>query len=422
MHFQKITTALAVAFLIILMPTGTVRGEQTLLIPDQVFDGVAMHVGWAVLVDGDRIVGVGRPSDMRGDGISELDLSGQTLMPGLIEGHSHVLLHPYDETPWNDQVLVETWAERAIRAANHLNAHLISGFTTLRDLGSEGAGYTDVGVRDALQKGIRPGPRLIVAGRAMVVTGSYGPGGFNEQVSVPLGAEEADGDRVAQVARDQIGHGADFIKVYADYRWGPGQQAAPTFTVDELLQIREVTEQSGRYVVAHAASEQGMLNAIRAGVRSIEHGDAGTAEVFALMAENDIFWCPTLGAGEAVSSYGGWRKGVDPDPARITAKQEAFTLALAAGTPMCMGSDVGVFDHGDSAWEMELMVEYGMDALAVLQSATSSNARMLGMEDSIGSIAPGMIADLIAVEGNPVVDISVLRSPTFVMQGGERVK
>jgi imidazolonepropionase-like amidohydrolase len=410
------------ALAITIVSAGAALAEQTLLVPERVFDGETMHDNWAVLVDGDRIIEIGRPSDMRGVGVVEVDLPGQTLLPGLIEGHSHVLLHPYDETPWNDQVLIESWAERSIRAANHLNAHLMAGFTTLRDLGSEGAGYTDVGVREALGKGIMPGPRLIVAGRAMVVTGSYGPRGFNEQVTVPLGAEPVDGDRVSQVARDQIGHGVDFIKVYADYRWGPNGESMPTFTRGELMQIREVAELSGRYVVAHAGTVVGMENAIAAGVRSIEHGDEATAQIFAMMAEKGVFWCPTLAAGEAISAYNGWQKGIDPDPARIAAKKITFMLALAADVPMCMGSDVGVFDHGDSVWEMELMVEYGMDTLAVLQSATSNNARMLGMEDMIGTIGVGMIADLIAVEGNPVDDITLLRAPAFIMQGGERIK
>lgn len=398
------------------------RAESLLLAPDAVFDGLTRHAGWVVLVKDGRIAAAGPPAAVAvPEGSHRIDLAGMTLLPGLIEAHSHVLLHPYDETPWNDQVLKESRAERVARAVMHLRAHLEAGFTTLRDLGTEGAGYADVGLRDALEKGVIAGPRLVVAGPAIVATGSYGPKGFAPHVEVPLGAEEADGTDLIRVARRQIGHDIDVVKVYADYRWGPNGTARPTFSLEELASLVTIAAASGRPVVAHAATTEGMRRATLAGVRSIEHGDEGTAEVFALMAARGVFYCPTLAAGEAVAGYQGWRKGRDPEPERVTRKKETFRLALAAGVPMCMGSDVGVFTHGDSVREMELMVEYGMEPAAVLVAATASNAKLLGLADEIGRIAPGLVADLLAVSGDPTQDISALRAVGLVMQGGRIV-
>ncbi len=390
-----------------------------ILVPDAIFDGTSSKLitNRAVLVSDGRIIQIANLDKLDQSKAQVILLPGQTLMPGLIDLHSHVLLHPYDETNWNDQVLKESWAERALRAGNHLKATLEAGYTTLRDLGSEGAGYVDVGVKQALQKGVIPGPRLIVAGKAIVATGSYGPKGFAEHVNVPLGAEPADASNLVTVTRDQIGHGADFIKVYADYRWGPNGEAMPTFSVSEIQTIVETARSSGRYTVAHASSPEAMRRAILGGVETIEHGTAGTPEIFQLMKDKGVAWCPTLAAGEAIAEYQGWRKGEGADPKRIIDQKSSFTAALKAGVTMCAGSDVGVFDHGDNAWELELMVEYGMKPGDVLKSATSINAGLLHMADQIGQVKIGMLAELIAVAGNPIEDISVLRKPTLVMQG-----
>lgn len=376
----------------------------------------------AVLVQTDRIVAIGstaiRSVAEQAD-VQRIELSGQTLLPGLIDLHSHVLLHPYDETPWNDQVLKESEAVRVARATNHVRNTLMAGFTTLRDLGSEGAGYADVGVKQAIQQGIIPGPRLLVAGPAIVATGSYGPKGFKPGFDVPLGANQADGvDGLLQEVRRQIGGGADWIKVYADYRWGPNGEARPTFSLEELELIVRTAASSGRSVVAHAATEEGMRRAVMAGVKTIEHGDGGTAEVFALMAEKDVAFCPTLGAVEAISGYGGWRKGVDPEPARVTTKKNSFNLARDAGVTICNGSDVGVFDHGDNAYELELLVEYGLSPIQALQAATSVNAKLINMGTEIGQVKAGFIADLVAVQDDPSKNISALRQSMFVMQAG----
>lgn len=394
---------------------------QTLLLPDRVFDGEEMHEGWAVVVDGETISWAG-PASEAPRVTDRRELKGMTLLPGLIEGHSHVLLHPYNETSWNDQVLRESTAERSIRAAIHAERTLMAGFTTIRDLGAEGAGYSDVGVKTAIRKGIIPGPRMLVAGPAIVATGSYGPKGFNPEVGQPLGANPADGmDDLIREARTQIGNGADFIKVYADYRWGPNGEAMPTFTLEELTRLREVTESSGRPLVAHAATDEGMRRAIMAGVETIEHGDGGSTQVFSMMVSRGVVWYPTLAAVEAISSYGGWKKGVDADPERIIAKKAVFRKALELGVKIGMGGDVGVYPHGENAWEMELMVEYGMTPLAVLQSATSLNADTFHLEDR-GRIQLGLLADLVAVAGNPADDMQVVRDVRLVMKGGEVVR
>src|SRR5689334_21087725 len=369
---------------------------QPLLVlkPARVFDGEAMHEGWAVRVKGDRIEAAGPAASIDGAGAKVVELPGATLLPGLVEGHSHILLHPYNETPWNDQVAHEGLALRAARAVNHLRATLMAGFTTVRDLGTEGAAYADVELKQAVEQGIIPGPRMLVSTRAIVATGSYGPKGFALEWQVPQGAEEADGPSLVRVVRDQIGHGADWIKVYADYRWGARGEAAPTFSLDELKTIVETARSSGRPVVAHSSTAEGMRRAVLAGIETIEHGDAGTPEIFALMKQHNVALCPTLAAGDATSQYAGWKKGEAPEPAGITRKRASFKAALDAGVTILSGSDVGVLTHGDNARELELMVNYGMPADAALKSATSVAARVLHMDTRIGRIKDGLPADV----------------------------
>lgn len=389
------------------------------LYPDAVFDGEQLHAGWVVVVEGDKITAAGTaPQVVVPKGATALTFKGCTLIPGLIEGHAHLLLHPYNETAWDDQVMKESDALRVARATVHARKTLLAGFTTLRDLGTEGAGYADVGIKKAIEQGIIPGPRMIVAGRAIVATGSYGPNGYDTDFSVMLGAEPADGNDLVRVVRDQIGKGADVVKVYADYRWGSSGEARPTFSLEELRLIVETATSSGRPVVAHASTAEGMRRAVLAGVETIEHGDDGTPELFQLMKEKGIALCPTLAAGEAVSQYRGWKKGIDPVPERIKRKKAGFSEALKSGVTICVGGDVGVFPHGDNVRELELMVEYGMRPADVLKAATSINAKVFHLEKKVGKVASGLLADLVVVKGDPTVEISQLRKVEWVMKNG----
>jgi imidazolonepropionase-like amidohydrolase len=392
--------------------------------PDRVFDGESMRAGWVVVVRGERIDAAGPAASMTiPAGARTIALPGMTLMPGMIEGHSHLLLHPYNETVWNDQVLREPLALRVARAVNHARATLMAGITTVRDLGTEGAAYADVGLRQAINEGIIPGPRMLVAGPAMVVTGSYAPKGFAPEVTVPQGAEEADGlDGVVRVARGQIAHGVDLIKIYSDYRWGPNGETRPGFTLEETQRIVQAANSSGRPVVAHASTPEGMRRAIMAGVETIEHGDDGTPEIWKLMVEKNVAFCPTVAAGDATAQYAGWKKGVDPEPARIARKRVTFKAALDAGVKMCFGGDVGVYTHGDNVRELEIMIDYGMSPAAALVAATSGNAAYFRQAERIGRVKPGLFADLIAVEGDPSTSVKALRQVKFVMKGGKVFK
>ncbi len=398
-----------------------------LLRPARVWDGTGAPArdGLVVLVRGDRIAAVGTPAEVGQPAEARvIDLPGTTLIPGMIDLHSHVLLHPYNETSWDDQVLREPLGLRVARATVHLRKTLEAGFTALRDLGTEGAGDADVGLKRAIDLGVIPGPHLIVTTRAIVAKGAYGPSGFTPEVGdhIPQGAQEASGlEEVAAVTREQIRHGADWIKIYADYRTGPRGEARPTFTQEEIAKIVEIAESSGRHVVAHAGTAEGMRRAVMAGVISIEHGDAGTPEVFRLMKEKGVSLGPTIAAGDAVLQYRGWKKGTDPEPASIAEKRRSVKDALAAGVTFANGSDVGVFAHGDNARELELLVDYGLTPTQALVSATSTAARVLGMQDRIGTVKPGLLADLVALDGDPTKDISATRRVKLVLFGGREV-
>lgn len=407
------------SFLLITISSFSQTDSIYLLKPDRVFDGEQMHTNWVVLVQKNKIVQAGPLNFKLPAATRIIELKGTTLLPGLIEGHSHLFLHPYDEVSWNDQVIKESRAERTARAVNHAKATLLAGFTTVRDLGTEGAAFDDVGLKTAIEKGIIPGPRMIVATKAIVAKGSYGPNFNNPDIDLPQGAAEVFGkENLVNETLTQIGKGADVIKLYADYRWGKGGTAAPTFSVEEIAAVTQIAKSSGRKTVAHASTTEGMRRAVFGGVSTIEHGDEGTEEIFKLMKEKGVAFCATLAAGDAVLQYNGWKKGIDAEPARITAKKKSFRAALKSGVAICMGGDVGVYTHGDNAREMELMAEYGMKPIDILRSATSVNADVFGYANEFGRIKKDLLADLVAVNGDPSKIIKDIRNVLFVMKDG----
>lgn len=373
--------------------------------------------GLTLVISGGKIVEIAASPKIP-EGARRLELPGLMILPGLIDLHSHLLLHPYNEAPWDDQVLRESLELRTVRAVAAAKATVEAGFTTLRDLGTEGAGFADVALRDAIAKGIVPGPRVYTTTRAIVATGCYGPSGFDPRWDVPQGAQEATGvDEVRRAVREQIAAGADWIKVYADYRRRPGDTATPTFSQEELNALVDEAKSANVPVAAHAFTPEAIRRAVMAGVQTIEHGFDATAEVLALMRERGVVLCPTLAADEAMARYSGWRPG-EPEPPRVAATKEMFRRALKSGVTIACGSDVGVFPHGENLRELKLMAAYGMPIAEVLRSATVTAARVLGREKDLGRVAPGYVADLVAVRGNPLEDITTLEHPVVVIKEG----
>ena len=410
-----------ILFLIAVLLATPALADMLLLRPARVFDGTAMHEGWSVLVDGDKIAAAG-PNLTGPAGARTIDLPGTTLMPGMIEGHSHLFLHPYNETLWDDQVLHEALALRTARAVVQAERTLNAGFTTERDLGTEGAGFADVGLKQAIDQGIVPGPRLLVSTKAIVARGAYGPKGFEPGVPIPQGAQEVAGvDEIVRAVRDQVAGGADIVKFYADYHWGKGEPSRPTLSQAELNAGVAAAHDAGRLVAVHATTAEGMRRAILAGADTIEHGYGGTAEVFKMMHDRGAALCPTLAASEAYARYFEHWDGREPAPESVQENRRSFQLAMKAGVPICMGGDVGVYTHGQNWLEMDAMQRAGMPAAQVLIAATSGNARIFHLTNR-GEIKPGLLADLVAVDGDPNRDVSGVRNIRFVMKGGQVVR
>jgi imidazolonepropionase-like amidohydrolase len=404
---------LAGVFALLLM-AGAAAAEPLVLRPARVWTGSGeAHADWAVVVADGRITAVGPSgSIVAPDGARDIALPNATVLPGLIDLHTHLLLREYAVESWDDQVLRDSEATRVIRAVSGARATLLSGFTTIRDLGTEGAGYADVALRRAAADGSMAGPRMFVTTRAIVARGSYAPRrtGFRPDMDLPQGAQEVSGvDEMVTAVREQIAYGADWIKIYADYRYGGGGQAHPAFSQEELNAAVATARDAGVRVAVHAGTDEGMRRATLAGVATIEHGNGGSTATFRLMARRGVVLVPTLTAYDTT-------RRPDADIA------EAFRRALAAGVTIANGSDAGVFPHGQNARELELMVEHGMSPVAALRAATFTAATVLDQEGQLGVIAPGAVADVIAVEGDPTRDIHALRRVTLVVQRGAIVR
>jgi imidazolonepropionase-like amidohydrolase len=373
----------------------TLPGHPLLLEPAQVWTaGEPLHTGWVVLIDGDEIKAVGPKASVNAPPDAErIALPGMTVLPGLMDLHSHLLLHPYNEKLWDDQVLTEPPMYRTIVATRHAEATLMAGFTTLRDLGTEGAGFADVALKRAINEGVIPGPRQ--------------------------GAQECTGaaECVAAV-REQAARGADWIKIYGDYRTGPQGETRPTFTQEEMNAMVAAAHDSGRPVAVHAASDEGMRRAALAGVDTIEHGTGGSEATFRLMAEKHIAYMPTLTATEAYAIYFHHYVPGTPPTDEMQEAAHAFALARKAGVTIGCGSDVGVFKHGDNWRELAWMVRDGMTPVEALTAATAADAAVIGMSKQLGGLHPGMLADVIAVAGDPTQKIDTLKDVRLVVKDG----
>jgi imidazolonepropionase-like amidohydrolase len=377
----------------------------------------------AVIVEGDRIVAVGTRSRIASRipaGAQTIDLGGATILPGLIDNHTHVLLQgDITSADYDDQLLKESIPYRAIRATAAVRIALLNGFTTIRDLETEGAMYADVDLKTAIARGVIPGPRMFVSTRALSTTGTYPLLGYSWELKMPEGVQIVDGpEEVRKAVREQAKYGADWIKFYADRRYFVAPDGRlhswVNFTDEELKILVSEAHRLGKKVAAHAIGWDGIDAALRAGVNSIEHGDGLTDDLLDRMIAQKVYWCPTIFVGVYVASGRGgvWPKMVDLE-------RMAFAKAVKKGALISYGTDVGGYAWTENqAQEFAYMVRYGMSPMAAIKSATSVAAQLLGQSENFGTIEAGKLADIVAVRGDPIADIGELTRVSFVMKGG----
>jgi imidazolonepropionase-like amidohydrolase len=392
------------------------QNQPILIKAGRLIDGrsaqVQTNVG--ILIDSERIRTVGPFAQVQAQATNArvIDLSQMTVLPGFIDTHTHMLLQgDVTSEEYEDQLLKQSIPYRAILAARNARIALEHGFTAIRDLETEGAMYADVDVKLAVNRGEVPGARVFAATRAMAPTGMYPIGTPNWEIDLPHGVQTVDGvDNARLAVREQVQHGADWIKYYSDrrYYFTPDStlRSWVNFTDDEAKAIVDEAHRLGRKVAAHAIGSDGIAAALRAGVNSIEHGDGLTDSLMDVMVRNNVYWVPTVTVGVHVVPRGG------PWPALVALERRAFGRALRKGVKIALGTDVGGFP-----WT-EYYVQYGMTPMQAIQSGTSVAAALLGQEQNIGAIAPGLYADLVAVAGDPLRDITELQRVKFVMKGG----
>ena len=372
-----------------------------------------------ILVSGEKILAVGSSLD-RTAGATVLDLGNVTLMPGLIDAHVHLFLHPGAE---DLQTVEESVPQRTIVAVLAARDDLLAGFTAERDMGTEGAGSADTAVRNAINQGLVPGPRLRISGNAVDILGGHEDANrYNPEQHVLSNATYANNvAELVTVIREQFKEGADFIKIYEtghDTSRDGKFSTVYQYTEEELAAAVKEAARVGKHVAVHATGEPGTLYAAQAGVVSVDHADQLSDETMRLMRDRHIFAVPTFTISEYFADHAANAQAGARQHQMLDLHAQEFRKQLAAGVPMAIGSDVGPFPHGTQAREFELMVKYGMAPLAALQAGTLNGARLLGWDGQIGALKPGYLADIVAVPGDPLKDIGVLTKVAFVMKGG----
>lgn len=412
-----------VAFILLLGTAAFAQVKTTALRCGALFDGRGDSVrkNVMIVIEGDKIKDVANTAPA---GAEIVDLSHETCLPGLMDTHTHVLLQgDITAADYDEQLLKQSPEYRAILATVNARRALEYGFTSIRDLETEGAGYADADVKKAINNGIIPGPRMQVATRALDVTGAYPLQGYAPDVMVPHGVQIVDGAESArQAVREQISHGADWIKVYSDRSYRVREDGVlddiPTFTMDELRAIVDEAHRERHKVASHAMALNGVHNSVEAGVDSIEHGNYIGEEDLKTMASRGIFYVPTIYVGEYVAQ-GRAAEGAPVWVKMIQIHEDTFHRAMKAGVKIAFGTDAGGFDWKvNPAKEFSSMVKFGMTPAQAIRSATVSAAELLGVKDSLGSVEAGKLADIVAVPGDPLSDVSVMEKVDFVMKGG----